>query len=414
MGATTRARRGAAGPLRTAVLVAVVAVAAVLAPVGHHPGAAQPAIGAPTLVDWMPDPPPSWPAPPPASARAFLLVDATTGQVLAGRDADQPLLVASTVKLLTMLTALQHLDLDDTVAVGPEADPGDGGAGASVDPGESWTVRDLLDAVMVRSGNDAARALAGAVTNGDLDAFTDLMAATAADLGVEDVVLTEPTGLGDGNELSARALGTIARAALADPRIRASAGQDTVALPDIGEVGNRNLLIGEYPGATGLKTGHTSAAGWCLVASAERDGRELVAVVLGAREDPDRFEEARALLDHGFEALRATDLPTLQARVPGGWETVVEDGHVWTAPGTSADVALRPVGDDGVRLQLTADGGGAPVELGSRTAALPGTGSGDSAGAALVSALYRTMREVHLADGWSDRQVATAGERDSG
>lgn len=402
MEASTRARRGASGTLRTAALVAVVAVATALVPADHRPAAAQPAVGAPTLVDWAPDPPTSWPAPPPASARAFLLVDAATGQVLAARDADRPLLVASTVKLLTVLTALQHLDLDDTVAVGPEADPGDGGAGASVDPGESWTVADLLDAVMVRSGNDAARALAGAVTHGDLDAFTDLMAATADDLGVEDVVLTEPTGLDDGNELSARALGTIARAALADPRIRASARQDTVVLPDVGEVPNRNLLIGEYAGATGLKTGHTTAAGWCLVASAERDGRELVAVVLGAREDPDRFEEAQALLDHGFEALQATDLPALQARVPGGWEALVEDGHVWTAPGATPDVALRPDGDDGVRVQLAVDGGGAPVELGSRTATLPGSGSDGSVGAALADVLYRTMREVHLADGWSD------------
>lgn len=408
------ARRGAAGALRTVALVAAVAVATSFVPSGQPPAAAQPAVGAPTLVDWVPDPPASWPAPPPASARAFLLVDAATGQVLAARDADQPLLVASTVKLLTVLTALQHLDLGDTVAVGPEADPGDGGAGASVDPGESWTVADLLDAVMVRSGNDAARALAGAVTNGDLDAFTDLMVATAADLGAEDVVLTEPTGLDDGNELSARALGTIARAALADPRIRASASQDTVALPDIGEVPNRNLLIGDYPGATGLKTGHTTAAGWCLVASAQRDGRELVAVVLGAHEDPDRFAEARALLDHGFEELQPTDLPALQARVPGGWETVVADGHVWTAPGAAADVALRPDGDDGVRVQLAADGAGAPVELGSRTATLPGPGSGDSVGAALAGALYRTMREVHLADGWSDGAQAPASERDSG
>ncbi len=414
MVATTRAPRGATRTLRTAALVAVVAVIVALVPAGQRPAAAQPAVGAPTLVDWAPDPPASWPTPPPASARAFLLVDAATGQVLAARDADQPLLVASTVKMLTMLTALQHLDLDDTVAVGPEADPGDGGAGASVDPGESWTVADLLDAVMVRSGNDAARALAGAVTNGDLDAFTDLMAATAADLGLEDVVLTEPTGLDDGNQLSARALGTIARAALADPRIRASAGQDTVVLPDIGEVANRNLLIGEYPGATGLKTGHTTAAGWCLVASAERDGRELVAVVLGARDDPDRFAEARALLDHGFEQLRATDLPALEARVPGGWEPLVGDGHVWTAPGASAEVALRPDGDDGVRVQLTVDGAGAPVELGSRTATLPGSGSGDSVGAALAGALYRTMREVHLADGWSDGAEAPARERDSG
>lgn len=381
--------RGVVGPVVACLLLVAGAL-----PVGAQasPDLAPP----PRTFDWVEDPPGAWPDPPPATAQSFVLVDADTGQVLAERAADEPRLVASTVKLLTVITALQELDPDDEVVVGPEADPGEGGAGASVDPGETWTVADLLDAILVRSGNDAARALAGAVTDGDLDAFTDRMEATAEELGLEDVVLTEPTGLDDANELSARALGTIARVALTDPRIVESASQDTVDLPDLPVLGNRNLLIGDYDGATGLKTGHTSAAGWCLVASAERDGAELVAVVLGAHEDGDRFSEAAALLDHGFEDLQATPQPALQSRTAGRWHTLIPDGRAWSPPGTRARTQLAGSAD--AFVVTTRTGGGL---LGRRRVERP-RGRGDGVGAVLADAMYRGMAAAHVVDAWPD------------
>lgn len=359
-----------------------------------------------TPVEWRDAPPPSWPSAPPASARSYILVDALTGQVLAARAPDEPRVVASTVKLLTILTALESLSLDQTVVVGQEAAVG--GAGTGVDPGERWQVADLLDAILVRSGNDAARALAAAATDGDMAGFVARMADTAEELGLTDVRITEPTGLDDANRLSARALATIGRAALADERIRASAGKAVVDLPGLGPQEARNQLIGSYQGATGLKTGFTEMAGYCLVASAERDGRELVAVILGAREDPARFDEAAALFDHAFERLASTSHDGLRARNVGRWDEVLAAGRTWAPADTPVQVGLDG-SPDALDVQFTA---GDEV-LGETAVALPETRP-DGLGASLADAAYRTMRRAHLSGSWPDGTSSDTAPAGSG
>lgn len=375
---------------------AVLAVLAVLSPA--LPGAAQqdvtpPVTAPPTPITWVDRPPADWPAPPPASARSYLLVDARTGQALVARAADRPRTVASLVKLLTVVTALETLSLDDQVVVGSAAV---GGAGTSVDPGETWQVADLLDAVMVRSGNDAAWALAEAAGDGDVEAFVARLQATARDLGLDDAVVVDPTGLEDTNLLSARDVATIARVALADERIRASAGQAQVELPDIGRQDNRNRLLGRYEGATGLKTGFTDLAGYCLVASAVRDGRELVAVVLGAREDPARFEEAAALLDHGFEQLDSRGHEALRARHAGGWTTLLPAGRVWSPRDTAPTLVLEGQ-PDAFEVRVGADG----AVLGTAAVAVPGPTT-TSVGGVLAETVYAAMRRGHVAGAWPD------------
>lgn len=322
-------------------------------------------------------PPPSWPAPPAIDAPAWILVEGATGQVLAARAPDLRRPVASTVKVLTALTVVTRVAPGDVVTVGDEV-TSVGGAGVGLRPGDEWTVEHLLDAVLARSGNDAAEALAVHVA-GSAPSFVELMAADAAQLGLDGLTLTSPSGLDDGNLLSARDLALIGRAALADPGLRPLLARRMVELPGLGELDSRNLLLHSYPGATGLKTGFTVAAGNSLVGSAVRDRRELVVVVLGAGEDPARFDAAARLLDHGFERF---DLDVVEGRlavaVAGGEVTLTVGATPLTAPtGSSTELAFSiparaptaptavPVEVDGEQiatLPATFDDAGAPAD----------------------------------------------------
>jgi D-alanyl-D-alanine carboxypeptidase len=344
--------------------------------------------------------PADWPQPPEVSAEAWLLVDVATGQILAEHRGEERRPVASTVKVLTALSVLDRADVDDVVVVGEEVEVG--GASVGLSPGDEWTVEELLDGLLIRSGNDAAEALAVHVA-GDMEAFVEQMAADAASLGLEDVVITEASGLDDGNELSARDLAVISRVALQDPDLRDLVGRETTDLPGLGSVVTRNELLGVYPGATGVKTGYTAAAGLGLVASAERDGVELVAVVLGSDEDPARFVDATRLLDHGFDAFEPVTLEaTWELLVAGGQRSLVAEPVSVVVP-EGADVSfgglpparplvgLQEVGilaDAAVlaEVDVEVDGGPPPA---SGTAAL---------GRALVDEAYAGMRAA-TADG---------------
>lgn len=282
---------------------------------------------------------PSWPTPPDVPARAYLVVDAETGQSLAERDADQLRAVASTIKILTVWTALQRAELDEVVTIAPEA-AGVGGAGVGVRPGQEWTVEQLAQATIVRSGNDAATALAIHV-GGSVDGFTQLMRDDAAGLGLDGFTIESPTGLDDANRLSARHLAELARAAMLDPDFRRIAGERTYRSRSGQLEAGRNLLLVDYPGATGIKTGQTAAAGWSVVGSAERDDREVIAVVLDAGGDAQRFTTAATLLTYGLDGFENTEFATgFRLRRPGVWVDYAPDrvATVTVPRGATAEV----------------------------------------------------------------------------
>jgi serine-type D-Ala-D-Ala carboxypeptidase (penicillin-binding protein 5/6) len=348
------------------------------------------------------DPLDGWPTPPEVSAAAYLLMDVETGQVLANEGGDERRPVASTVKVLTALTVLDRTDPDDVVEVGAEVEVG--GASVELEPGDEWTIEQLLDGLLIRSGNDAAEALAAHVAGG-LDAFIDLMREDAESVGLDGVTLTSVSGLDDGNLLSARDLAHLSRVALADEELRPFLARVRTSLPGLGQVVTRNELLEAYPDATGVKTGYTQAAGWSLVASAARDGRELIAVVLDADEDPGRFEDAATLLDHGFEEFASVPLAAEVDLLVGGGahELRLEATPVVAPRAASVTLALGPPArpEPGpLPVDVEIDGevvGGLEATVGDG----PDPVDGDAAiGRAIVDGVYASLRAATAAEAW--------------
>jgi D-alanyl-D-alanine carboxypeptidase len=237
----------------------------------------------------------------PITAPAAILVDANTGAVLWARRQHQRRPVASTTKIMTAVLALEHLPLTKVVRVNPivpRAALGREGLRAR----ERVPVWKLMYGLLLFSGNDDALELAIA-TSGSRGAFLGLMNRKAHELGLHDTHYTSPSGVVDrGNYSSAYDLAALARYAMAIPRFRAVTRTRVAhvkwAKPTYAKTYvNKNQLIGNYRGADGVKTGWTTIAGHCLVASARRGGKSLIAVVLHS---PDPYDDARRLLNLGF------------------------------------------------------------------------------------------------------------------
>lgn len=240
--------------------------------------------------------------PPVVTAASWILYDDTYGRVLAEHNADEPRSMASTTKIMTALLALENGDLDAPVRISVRASEV-GEAEVDLNAGEIWSLRDLLTAMLVRSANDAAMAVAEAI-GGTVEVFVAMMNDRAAALGLTETSFENPHGLdGPGHHTSARDLLNLARVAMENPEFATLVRTRTAVLPPEPDgtarvVQNTNKLLTTYPGAIGVKTGYTNQAGLVLVAAAERDERRLYAVVMGSQNS---FADAAALLDYGFE-----------------------------------------------------------------------------------------------------------------
>jgi len=237
----------------------------------------------------------------PISAPAAILVDENTGAVLWARRPHERRPIASTTKIMTGILALEHLPLTKVIHINPlvtRVALNREGLRAH----ERVPVWKLMYGLLLFSGNDDALAL-GIATSGSRGAFLRLMNEKARALGLRDTHYTSPSGVVDrGNYSSAYDLAALARYAMAVPRFRAVTRTHIArvkwAKPTYAKTYlNKNLLIGTYRGADGVKTGWTTIAGRCLVAAARRGGRSLIAVVLHS---PDPYGDARRLLNFGF------------------------------------------------------------------------------------------------------------------
>ena len=274
------------------------------------------------------------PAPPQLGVKSYILIEHTTGQVIAEASPDEILEPASLTKLMTAYAVFKALQdglirLDDQVHVSERAWE-TMGSRTFIEVDTNVSVEDLLQGMIVQSGNDASVALAEHVA-GSEETFVELMNHYAETLGMTDSAFRNSTGLPEeGHYMSARDAAAVARAIITEfPEYYAWYSQRAFTYNEI-EQYNRNSLLWRDPSVDGLKTGYTDAAGYCLVTSAERSDMRLVSVVMGSRSAEARANDSQALLNYGFRFFETHKLYS------GGEEVVA--ARVWK--GATETVAL--------------------------------------------------------------------------
>ena len=320
--------------------------------------------------------------------RAAILIDQDTGTVLYEKNADQRVPIASITKVMTLLLTFEavragKINFDTQVPVSSHA-ASMGGSQIWLEPGEQFTLDEMLRAICVSSANDAAVAVAELV-GGSEESFVAMMNAKAAELGMTDTTFKNACGLDTEGHLStARNVAILSRTILNQyPEVLHYSGIWTDTLRN-GQtmLVNTNKLLRRYDGITGLKTGTTGGAGVCISASATRNGLNLIAVVLGANSSAERFEAATKLLDYGFANYEAAALPDLSGRplylaVTGSGDTEIPldytelPGRLLVPSGGSASLEAS------ISLPESC---AAPVNLGDQVGTVTVTSGGETVG----------------------------------
>src|SRR5579862_3820951 len=258
-------------------------------------------------------------APPSVDARAYVVVNATNGTVLAQSHAHEELAVASITKLMTVIVALQHLSPGDDVKVSAQA-ARVGEERIPLRAGQTVSVHDLLEGALIQSANDAADALAAAAAGGNIAQFVDWMNEEAQTLGLHDTHFVRPDGLdAPGHVSSAHDVAILAETAMESATVRDIVRKRSDTIED-GTVPLHtwNDLLGVFPGLIGVKTGHTDDAGWCEVAAASRPGFTIYAVILGSPTRAQRNSDLDRLLAWGVSQYRTLRLVASQ---PYAWSS---------------------------------------------------------------------------------------------
>ena len=313
------------------------------------------------------------------AGKSALLMEVDTGTVLYESNAHEPLAPASVTKVMTMLLIMEAVDsgkiaMTDTVTASETA-AAKGGSQIYLKVGETMVVSEMLKCIAVSSANDCACAMAEHIA-GSEEAFVGLMNRRAEELGMKDTTFVNCTGLDDGgnadrHRTSAYDIAVMSRQLLKyHPDIRkfTTIWMDTIRNGTFG-LSNTNKLIRFYPGATGLKTGFTSGAGYCLSASAAREGMELIAVVMGADTGANRNAACKQLLDYGFanfsliapELTEEAQVPVTLGKAPAARVRLGEEGAVLIDKSQKSSVTEEMQLEDSVE---------APVSQGQRLGTL--------------------------------------------
>lgn len=297
-------------------------------------------------------------------AQAGVLMELQTGDVLWEKNKGMRLAPASTTKIMTALVVLERSRLDEIVTIPVEATTTEG-TGTNLRAGERITVENLLYALLLRSGNDAAVALAMHAA-GSVAQFAALMNEKARSIGATHSQFRNPNGLPeDGHLTTAEDLALIARAALRNAEFEKIAATRTHPWKSEkwqGTLANHNKLLGNYDGAIGVKTGYTIKAGQCLVAAARRGGSTFVAVILNSRGKA-IWEDAKKLLDYGFKNFAAVEL------IDRGDTVLTSVVHGEPVPLAAAEPVYHLVArrePDLPQLQIALDEIGPPIAKGDK------------------------------------------------
>jgi len=246
---------------------------------------------------------------PKVEAQAAILIEADTGRILWEKNAHEPKAMASTTKIMTCILALESGMLDDVVTVSKRAARAPE-VKLRLKAGEKQRLEDLLYALMMKSSNDAAVAIAEHIS-GSVEAFCEKMTQKARELGAKNTVFKTPNGLdANGHQSTAYDLALITRYAMKNPKFVEIINTKQITIPQEGNyrsyyLSNTNRFLNEYPGANGVKTGYTGKAGYCFVGAAKQNGMQLISVVLasgwGARGKEQKWVDTKRLMNYGFK-----------------------------------------------------------------------------------------------------------------
>lgn len=318
--------------------------------------------------------------------RSALLMEPLTGQILYEHNADQRLPEASITKVMTVLLVMEALDSgrigwDDIVTCSAHA-ASMGGSQIWLEEGEQMSVHELLKATMISSANDASVALAEYVA-GSHESFVALMNQRAVELGLDGTAYKNCTGLdAEGHLTTARDIAVVSAELMRHQEVFefSTTWMDSLRNGEL-QMTNTNKLVNSYEGVTGLKTGTTSQAGCCVVATAEREGMPLIAVIMGAPNSKTRFSAASKLLDYGFANYSLLNLSSINVETPiipviKGMDKelptqVSLDGWVLIPKGRASDVQVTVA---------VAPDVAAPVEIGQTVGSVTLTLDGQTVG----------------------------------
>lgn len=297
-----------------------------------------------------------------------LLLVSRDGRELWSANADQTRAMASLTKIMTAMVVLDRVNLDETIQV-TATDIATGGSNANLLPGETMTVRQALEALLLVSGNEVANALARHVA-GSAEEFVAIMNDRALRLGMSDTRFANPHGIDQSGHYSTAAdLAILARHAMKVDEIRRISKMQYFDPDGDGprpRQQNTNLLIGDYPAATGLKTGWTSRAGFCLISSASINGLELYAVVLGTPNEKARFDVASQVMDWGFDNLAYQSVVTQGQQFGSVQVSDYLDRSVQAVSSSSfSDYVFAPAGEITAEVEIVPEIE-APVNAGDR------------------------------------------------